>query len=225
MNKNHRFTAIFSLILSLGLGLGCLLPTVALTPTPTSLAILGTPTPGAIVKGGGSDSNSGLGNNSGGSNGSSNGGNGSSNGSNNGSSTEVTETPTPTATPPGPTPKGYVVKQIETLGGETISGAVCDLKQPFIVNSVTPKVSFTFLFTPQIVEKGNVSYRYSIPSAGESHDAKGTYTLAQIAPDGTMQLSLTVSDHVVFKGFDGNIPNRYKFNLVPTEGMTCPSAP
>ena len=42
---------------------------------------------------------------------------------------------------------------------------------------------------------------------------------------GTQQLSLAVSDHVVFKGFDGNIlPLRYKFNLAPSTDVSCPHA-
>jgi hypothetical protein len=117
------------------------------------------------------------------------------------------------------------VKQIESLGGEVISGVVCSLTQPFIVTAVTPKVSFVFQFAPLDVVHGKVTYAYSIPSAGEMHDAAGTYSLSQVSTDGTLQLSLSVSDHVVFKGFDGNIPNRYKFNLVPSGDISCPPAP
>jgi len=115
-----------------------------------------------------------------------------------------------------------VVKQIETLGGEVISGVVCSVKLPFIVNSVTPRVSFDFVFAPVDARHGQVTYSYSIPSAGESHDAKGNYTIRAASEDGTLLLSLAVSDHVVFKGFDGNIPNRYKFDLVPSTTVTCP---
>jgi hypothetical protein len=118
-----------------------------------------------------------------------------------------------------------MVKQIETLGGEMISGVVCNLAQPFSVLSVTPKVTFSFYFLPQNTQQGKVSYTYSIQSAGESHDASGTYSLSQVSADGTLQLSLSVSDHVVFKGFDGNIPNRYKFNLVPSGSAPCPAVP
>jgi hypothetical protein len=119
----------------------------------------------------------------------------------------------------------YVVKQIETLGGEVISGFVCSLTQPFSVLSNTPHVTFTFVFVPQSAQHGNVSYAYNIESAGESHDAKGTYSLSPVDKQGTLQLSLSVSDHVVFKGFDGNIPNRYKFNLVPSGDTSCPPPP
>ena len=135
-----------------------------------------------------------------------------------------TPTQTPTATPTPPLPSGgpYVVKQIETLGGETISGVVCSVSLPFSVNSVTPRVSFVFVFAPQDAQHGQVTYKYSIPSAGESHDATGNYTISPAATDGTLLLSLTVSDHVVFKGFDGNIPLQYKFDLVPSTTATCP---
>ena len=117
-----------------------------------------------------------------------------------------------------------MVKQTETLGGEVISGIVCRLTQPFFVNSVTPKVAFVFVFNPQDKAHGAVTYAYSIPSAGETHDAKGAYTISPPAspgPDGTLTLSLSVSDHVVFRGFDGNIPLKYHFDLVPAESAPC----
>jgi hypothetical protein len=114
----------------------------------------------------------------------------------------------------------FTVKQIETLGGETISGTVCDLTKPFAVPAVAPRASWTFLFVPNSATQGTVTYSYSIPSAGETHNASGTYKIGPPAGDGTLQLSLTVSDHVTFKGFDGNIPEQYKFGLVPT--AACP---
>jgi hypothetical protein len=118
----------------------------------------------------------------------------------------------------------YVVKQVESLGGEVISGNVCSLAQPFSVFSTTPHATFTFDFVLQDAQHGNVFYAYSIPSAGESHDAAGAYSLTPLDKDGTLQLSMSVSDHVVFKGFDGNIPNKYKFNLVPSGDISCPPA-
>jgi hypothetical protein len=122
--------------------------------------------------------------------------------------------------PAGP----YVVKQIETLGGESISGGVCRLGDAFAVNFVTPRVAFTAQFTrgPSAVAS-KVSYAYSIRSAGESHSAKGDYTGQTDAATRTVHISMAVSDHVVFKGFDGNIPNRYKFDLVATPGGPCMS--
>jgi hypothetical protein len=172
------------------------------------------PTPGQSVGGGSGGSSGGSGSGSGGGSGS---GSGSSGGSGSVSSTA-------TATEPLPSPFGgpYVVKQIETLGGEVLSGFACKVTQPFFVTAAAPKVTFVFYFAPLDVQHGHVSYRYSIPSAGESHDAAGTYTLSPLGTDGTLQLSLAVSDHVVFKGFDGNIPNHYKFNLVPVDTPSCP---
>jgi hypothetical protein len=173
-------------------------PTSALSATLSSPAGTATPTAGLPVGGG---------------NGGSDGGTGGSD--NNGSS--PTQLPEPYAGP-------YVVKQTETLGGEVISGIVCSVTKPFSVLSVTPRVTFTFYFVPQNAQHGNVSYAYTIPSAGESHDAKGTYTLNPVDEAGTLQLTMAVSDHVVFKGFDGNIPNNYKFNLVPSaETTSCPA--
>jgi hypothetical protein len=128
--------------------------------------------------------------------------------------------PTPTPSPEGPTAHSYVVKQTQTLGNEKISGSVCNIAKPFTVTSVTPKVTFVFVFAPREVLKGSVSYAYSIPSAGESHAATGTYTISEGA-SGVLTLSLTVKDHVKFQGFDGNIPLRYKFDLVPTGAAGC----
>ena len=117
----------------------------------------------------------------------------------------------------------FVVHQIETLGGEKISGSVCQLGEAFVVNFVTPRVAFSALFTPRgSPVAGGVSYQYSIPSAGESHTAQGTYTGEPDRAHRSVHISMAVSDHVVFHGFDGNIPNRYKFDLVWAPGESCP---
>lgn len=138
----------------------------------------------------------------------------------------------PAATPlPSPIPTldnltgPYTVEQLVTLGGEKISGTVCDVAQPFVVNVVAPATPFTFNFLPKSSSAGSITYAYNLPKAGESHVASGSYTIASPGTDGKRLLSMTVSDHVVFKGFDGNIPNRYKFNLVPADLSTCPSTP
>jgi hypothetical protein len=134
------------------------------------------------------------------------------------------ETPTETETPtPNPQAGGpYLVEQTETLGGEKISGVVCSLVKPFAVTSVTPKVTFSFVFVPVAAEHGNVTYSYSIPTAGESHDAKGKYTIRSILGTNKLNLSLQVSDHVVFRGFDGIFPLNYEFDLVPNQNIPCP---
>jgi hypothetical protein len=181
------------------------------TPTATGQALL-------PVTGAGSNSNTGSSAGGGTGGGSNSGNSGGAAGSTNQGNGQATPMPTELAdTSGGP----YTVKQIETLGGEAISGTVCSTSKPFNVLSVSPHATFTFVFVPLDAQHGNVTYAYSIKSAGESHDAAGTYTLAGVDKVGTLQLSLTVSDHVVFKGFDGNIPNRYKFNLVPTGGSPC----
>jgi hypothetical protein len=141
----------------------------------------------------------------------------------------VTTSVAPTTTVPAttttlltaPTNGPYSVKQLVTLGHETIGGVVCDVRRGFVVNATTPQVSWAFVFTPAgDGGTGAVGYNYNIPKAGESHAATGSYTLSGPDHDGTRHLVLTVQDHVVFKGFDGNIPNRYSFDLVP--GATCP---
>jgi hypothetical protein len=120
-----------------------------------------------------------------------------------------------------PTNGPYSVKQLVSLGHETISGVVCDVRRGFVVNATSPQVSWTFVFTPAgDGGTGAVAYNYNIPKAGESHAATGSYTLSGPDHDGTRHLAFTVQDHVVFKGFDGTIPNRYSFDLVP--GATCP---
>ncbi len=137
-----------------------------------------------------------------------------------------TPTPTPTETPTPQPALPYVVKQTHSVGGETISGEVCSLTQPFIVNSQTPKVTFNFNFGPTSASQGTLSYAYSVPGAGESDDAHGTYKVTPAGTaDGTLVLAMTVSDHVVFHGFDGNIPLKYDFDLVPSTQTHCPLTP
>ena len=183
------------------------------------MTLAATVTPALGQSAGGSAGDAGSGNGGDGGSASKGGNNGGTGGTD--GSADVTATPTQL---PDVYYGPYLVKQIETLGGESISGFVCSLTQPFSVLSTTPKVAFTFVFVPQDAQRGKVTYTYSIPKAGESHNAAGTYTLALIDKVGTQQLSLGVADHVVFKGFDGNIPLRYKFNLVPYADASCPHA-
>ncbi len=133
-----------------------------------------------------------------------------------------TPTETETATPVPQTGGPYVVEQTETLGGEKISGVACDLANPFDVTSAAPAITFVFRFFPAASDHGQVTYAYSIPSAGESHNATGSYSIQPIKGSNKLHLSLKVSDHVVFHGFDGNIPLRYEFNLAPIGGTPCP---
>lgn len=131
-------------------------------------------------------------------------------------------TPTPTFTPTPDRAGTYLVKQIQTLGGETISGAVCNTLKPFDVSYVTPKVSFVTHYFPTNGGQGNWAYAYTIDSAGESHDANGTYTLKPTDKPGVLLLNMIGSDHVVFHGFDGKVPSRYQFDLVEASVKTCP---
>ncbi len=108
------------------------------------------------------------------------------------------------------------------MGGETISGTVCNTLQPFDVSYVTPKVSFVTHYYPKDGAQGSWSYAYTLKSAGESHDARGTYTLAPTDQAGVLLLNMKGSDHVVFHGFDGNVPSRYQFDLVEAAVKTCP---
>ncbi len=221
MSTQRRRGILISIIAIMAVTMACALPLAAPetgrpteTPTATGQAVLPS-------TGGGSGTGNSAGGSAGGSN-SSGGNSGSGTGSANQGGSAASPEPTQLVDFSG---GPYTVKQIETLGGETISGTVCSTSKPFSVLSVTPHVTFTFNFVPLDAQHGSVTYAYSIQSAGESHNAAGTYTLAGVDKAGTLQLSLTVSDHVVFKGFDGNIPNHYKFNLVPSGGPPCPAAP
>jgi hypothetical protein len=129
--------------------------------------------------------------------------------------------PQPAITPDTGASGPYLVKQTESLGHESIAGQVCRVEQPFSVTATSPRVTFIFSFAPDTGSRGRVTYAYSIPSAGESHDASGTYSISAAGADGTLTLSMAGSDHVVFKGFDGNIPVNYKFDLVPSANTTC----
>jgi hypothetical protein len=204
--------AQFATVKTLGASIGLIAPekqiaTATATPTPG-------PAGGGSVGGGGVSS--GGGSNGGANGGSSGGGTSSGNG---GSVSGGNGTPNSG----GNSGSGaYVVKQTESLGGETISGFVCSRTAPFGVSARTSKVAWVFGFVPRDATHGQVTYAYSIPSAGEAHDATGTYTLSSAAADGTLLLSMAVSDHVTFKGFDGNIPLHYQFQLVPSESAPCP---
>lgn len=122
----------------------------------------------------------------------------------------------------------YTIRQTETLGKEKLGtppGGVC-VYHPWQVPVDTPDVSFVFVFGAYAAQRGSASspfgYAYNIPKAGESHLAQGTYILSP-SKDGSVKVSITESDHVVFKGFDGNIPGRYHFDLVPIGGSAaCP---
>jgi hypothetical protein len=177
------------------------------------------PTSAAPAGGGAAGGAVGAGNGAQGGAGGGGAGGGTSAGASTGASPEPSATPTQLADVTG---GPYAVKQIETLGGESISGQVCSTSAPFGVAAHTSKVAWTFGFVPRSATAGAVSYAYSIPSAGESHQATGSYTISTPAADGILHVSLQVSDHVVFKGFDGKIPVRYKFDLVPTGGAACP---
>ena len=202
------------IILFMLVSLSCRSP-ISGTPTATPTS---TPGAGNAIGVIGASGNGGGGGNGAGGGG---GGDGSGSGSDAGNLPAATPTPTPLPTPDittGP----YAVEQIISLGGETISGIVCDLTRPFTVNVVAPATPFTFNFLPSSPTAGSLTYAYNLPKAGESHDATGSYTIASPGTDGKRLLSMKVSDHVVFKGFDGNIPNNYRFNLVPADISRLP---
>ena len=138
-------------------------------------------------------------------------------GNNGGGAQGPAASPTPNAHGP------YVVKQTESLGGETISGDVCSTLAAFNVDAATSRVKWTFKFVPTTTDGGTWKYDYVIAGAGESHDASGNFTLGPAGSDGTLPLSMTGSDHVVFKGFDGQMPVKYAFDLAPSTNTSCPA--
>lgn len=151
-------------------------------------------------------------------------GGGSGPGANNGPGTgNDTTQPDQPQQPADRLPEGpYVVRQTSTFGSERISGSSCRLGDPFVVDFVTRRVAFSALFTPRGGPMaGSVGYAYSVPGAGETHAAQGTYTGQMDVAAHVVHITMSVSDHVVFKGFDGNIPLDYGFDLVPSPGIPC----
>jgi hypothetical protein len=131
---------------------------------------------------------------------------------------------------PGPADKlhgPYVVTQTMSLGRESISGSACDEAQPFDVHFVTRPATFDTRFEPAATpgQPGKWSYAYGIPRAGESHAAQGTFTLQADMAARALHVTMTGSDHVAFKGFDGNMPIDYQFDLVATPGAPCSPVP
>jgi len=221
MGGRLRFRSIFVIFIFVLLSMSCALPFSQAQPTATATPT-DTPQPNSPVQPQSAGSSGGS--QGGGLSGSSAGG-GASQGSNPSNPPSSATEPSPSETPATPFANiggPYAVKQIETLGHESISGTVCSVTKPFAVNAVAPEVAWVMYFIPKDANNGSIAYSYTIPKAGESHDAKGTYNISLVDKAGTLLVSLTVSDHVVFKGFDGNIPNRYKFDLVPTEATGCP---
>lgn len=78
------------------------------------------------------------------------------------------------------------------------------------------------MFFPQGADRGSLSYAYSFPSLGEAHNASGSYTIGvdNVATN-TLLLTMKVSDHVTFKGYDGIVPVNYKFDLVHSADVKC----
>jgi hypothetical protein len=132
----------------------------------------------------------------------------------------------------GPDLQGpYNVKQVQTLGRERIKGEVCALADEFDVIFETPPASFKMHFKPDIVAArspnavplhGTLTYQYSIPRAGETHDATGLYDLAADSAAHRIHVVIEVKDHVRFKGFDGVPRTRYRFDLEPDPAAPCP---
>ncbi len=206
----------FSFLLILGGLLGCgLFSPPSLKPVPTQ-----TPTPTISSPGNTTGSGGGSGGSAGGGSGNSGGGGG---GAGGGSQSSGGDGSGSENTSGGENYQGaWSVKQTQTIGDETISGFVCSVNHPFSVQVSTPKITFTIGFLPDSNKRGKLSYAYSLPSLGESHTAQGSYTATLPDHTGSITITVNVSDHVVFKGFDGPIPVRYSFGLVPASGLPCP---
>lgn len=132
----------------------------------------------------------------------------------------------------GPDLQGpYEVKQLETLGREKVWGRVCGLADDFEVAFDTPPANFRMHFKPDLIVAraprsvplhGTLAYQYSIPRAGETHDATGLYDLEEDRAAHRIHVAIDVDDHVRFKGFDGVPKTKYKFDLEPVPGASCP---
>ncbi len=174
------------------------------TPTPPGASTL-------VAGGGGGDGGDGGG---GGDNG---GGNG---GLNAGGSVAASAVATPTPLPPEPYNGPYIIKQ--TVGDAALSAIVCRLDRPFSISVATPKVSFVMALQPTGSAAGTLSYGYSLPAAGETDTATGSYKVGAPAPDNSRQLAMQIRDHTVFKGFDGTVPFSETVTLQPQPGAACP---
>ena len=215
MKIKHPFPLAISVSMILITILSCAAPTTG-QPSPTA-----TPTPGGandIVGAGGNAGGNAGGGNGGNSGGGDSGGNG---GSNNPGGNTI---PNPNL-PPDVQTTSYAVVQTMTLGGESISGGVCSLTQPFTVSFTTPKVAFVTAYVPTSASQGTWIYAYDISSAGETHNASGSYTISPPSPDGSLVLTMTGKDNVAFKGFSGPLPTHYSFKLVPSSTTPCPTLP
>ena len=86
------------------------------------------------------------------------GGSGRGNGKNGSSATSNPASSTTSTTLPLEPGAPYAVKQLASLGGETISGTVCSTSAPFFVAAATKKVAWTFRFS-----RGSVTLRVQHP--------------------------------------------------------------
>jgi len=95
--------------------------------------------------------------------------------------------PTATETLPSPSGGPYVVSKSKPWAARFSSGYACKVTQPFNVTAAARRATFPFFLPlrPLDGQHGHVSYRYSIPSAGEMHDAAGLITLSPLGTDGT----------------------------------------
>jgi hypothetical protein len=129
--------------------------------------------------------------------------------------------PTPQPTPSGLGPGPYSVNLTHPEGGlvmDTPPGGVC-VNHPFQIPASNPSVSFTLMFDPT---NGNAfSYSYTVPDAGETDDATGTYVLTPHG-DGSLTVSVTAQDHMVAQRLDVMVPVNYSFDLVPLGSGSCP---
>lgn len=132
---------------------------------------------------------------------------------------EATETPGGGGAAAGMGP--YNAEKIMNLGGETLSGFVCALDQPFTISMLAGGRSFDIQFMPTDSTQGTFSYGYSVPEAGETVTAEGSYRVSEAAADGSRTLTLDGTQVNRFSGGSPTFHLQYSIGLTPQTTGSC----
>ncbi len=115
---------------------------------------------------------------------------------------------------------GYEVVKVMDMGGETLSGTICALDQPFEVTMDTPRIAFTISFTPANTTNGSFEFAYDFPDLGESDSGGGTYVISNPAGDGSRTVTMNGTITTTFNGGGGTIPLHYEMGLSPSSSCS-----
>ncbi|MEO8394400.1 MAG: SH3 domain-containing protein [Chloroflexota bacterium] len=110
----------------------------------------------------------------------------------------------------------YSATKIMNLGGETVSGSICAVDQPFIVTIAPQGISFDMQFAPNDAAAGTYSYSYSGTGDGEKDTGSGTYSISDVASDGSRTLTFDGTQFSTFTSGSTSFNLHYSFGLTPT---------